>query len=105
MAAGEPLAFAGGRDPGVARHPGAGVRRRVPGRTRIRLPGARALVIRLPGHAAAADDQRVNETWLPDELLHAGAEHLDAAFIAGFDRKQGYPDPEADLAAFAAHGL
>jgi hypothetical protein len=28
-----------------------------------------------------------------DELAYAGPEHLDAAFVAGFDRKQGYPDP------------
>ena len=40
-----------------------------------------------------------------DELAHAGSEHLDAEFIAGFDRKQGYPDAEADIAAFEAHGL
>ena len=40
-----------------------------------------------------------------DELSHAGPEHLDAGFIAGFDRKQGYPDPEADITAFEAHGL
>ena len=40
-----------------------------------------------------------------DELAHAGAEHLDAEFIAGFDRKQGYPDAETDIAAFEAHGL
>ena len=42
---------------------------------------------------------------MPDELAYAGPEHLDPEFIAGFDRKQGHPDPEADLAAFAAHGL
>ncbi len=40
-----------------------------------------------------------------DELVHAGPEHLDEAFIDGFDRKQGYPDPEEDLAAFEAAGL
>ena len=40
-----------------------------------------------------------------DELAHAGAEHLDPAFVAGYDRKQGHPDPAADLAAFEAHGL
>jgi SAM-dependent methyltransferase len=40
-----------------------------------------------------------------DELAHAGPEHLDPAFVAGYDRKQGYPDPAADLAAFGAHGL
>ena len=40
-----------------------------------------------------------------DELAHAGAEHLDAGFIAGFDRKQGYPDAETDIAALEARGL
>jgi SAM-dependent methyltransferase len=43
--------------------------------------------------------------WMLDELAHAGPEHLDDAFIAGYDRKQGYPDPAADLAAFEARGL
>ena len=40
-----------------------------------------------------------------DELAHAGPEHLDEEFIAGYDRKQGYPDPADDIAAFEAHGL
>jgi SAM-dependent methyltransferase len=40
-----------------------------------------------------------------DELAHAGEEHLDEDFIAGYDRKQGYPDPEPDIRAFEAHGL
>jgi ubiquinone/menaquinone biosynthesis C-methylase UbiE len=44
-------------------------------------------------------------SWMLDELAHAGPEHLDAAFIAGFDRKQGYPDPAEDIAAFQVHGL
>jgi SAM-dependent methyltransferase len=52
-----------------------------------------------------AEDRRVDETWMLNELAHAGPEHLDEGFIAGFDRKQGYPDPRADIAAFAAHGL
>jgi SAM-dependent methyltransferase len=43
--------------------------------------------------------------WMLDELAHAGPEHLDAGFIAGYDRKQGYPDPAVDIAGFAAHGL
>lgn len=43
--------------------------------------------------------------WMLDELAHAGPEHLDEAFIAGFDRKQGYPDPAADIEVFTAHGL
>jgi ubiquinone/menaquinone biosynthesis C-methylase UbiE len=53
----------------------------------------------------AGDNRRVDESWLLDEMAHAGPEHLDAAFIAGFDRKQGYPGPEDDIAAFEAHGL
>jgi ubiquinone/menaquinone biosynthesis C-methylase UbiE len=40
-----------------------------------------------------------------DELAHAGSEHLDASFIIGYDKKQGYPDPTEDLAAFEGHGL
>jgi ubiquinone/menaquinone biosynthesis C-methylase UbiE len=40
-----------------------------------------------------------------DELAHAGPEHLDPAFVAGYDRKQGYPDPAEGLAVFEAHGL
>jgi ubiquinone/menaquinone biosynthesis C-methylase UbiE len=40
-----------------------------------------------------------------DELAHAGPEHLDDTFIVGYDRKQGYPDPAEDLAAFEEHGL
>jgi len=43
--------------------------------------------------------------WMLDELAHAGPEHLDEGFIAGFDRKQGYPDPVADIVAFEARGL
>ncbi len=45
------------------------------------------------------------EPWMIDELAHAGPEHLDPAFIVGYDRKQGYPDPAEDLAAFEAHGI
>src|SRR6266536_2878328 len=43
--------------------------------------------------------------WTLDELAHAGAEHLDPAFVAGYDRKQGSPDPAPDLAVLDAHGL
>jgi SAM-dependent methyltransferase len=43
--------------------------------------------------------------WTLDELAHAGPEHLDAGFIAGYDRKQGYPRPDDDIAALEAHGL
>jgi SAM-dependent methyltransferase len=51
------------------------------------------------------DDRWVDEIWMLDELAHAGPEHLDERFIAGYDRKQGYPDPAADIAAFEARGL
>ena len=47
----------------------------------------------------------MTKDWMIDELAHAGPEHLDAAFVAGFDRKQGYPDPVADLAVFREHGV
>jgi ubiquinone/menaquinone biosynthesis C-methylase UbiE len=40
-----------------------------------------------------------------DELAHAGPEHLDQDFVAGFDRKQGYPDFSADVAVLRAAGL
>jgi SAM-dependent methyltransferase len=43
--------------------------------------------------------------WMLDELAHAGPEHLDPAFVAGFDRKQGYPDPAEDLAVLREHGI
>jgi ubiquinone/menaquinone biosynthesis C-methylase UbiE len=47
----------------------------------------------------------VSESWMIDEPAHAGPEHLDPAFVAGYDRKQGYPDPAEDLAIFEAYGL
>lgn len=45
------------------------------------------------------------EPWMIDELAHAGPEHLDAAFVSGYDRKQGSPDPAEDLAVLAGYGL
>jgi SAM-dependent methyltransferase len=47
----------------------------------------------------------VTESWMIDELAYAGPEHLDPGFVAGYDRKQGHPDPAEDLAIFEAHGL
>jgi ubiquinone/menaquinone biosynthesis C-methylase UbiE len=52
-----------------------------------------------------AESWTPGEPWTIDELAHAGPEHLDPAFVAGYDRKQGYPDPGEDLAALEAHGL
>jgi ubiquinone/menaquinone biosynthesis C-methylase UbiE len=57
------------------------------------------------GTPGGGNNERVAEPWMIDELSHAGPEHLDPAFVAGFDRKQGYPDPTEDLAVFEAHGL
>jgi SAM-dependent methyltransferase len=47
----------------------------------------------------------VTESWMIDEVAYAGPEHLDPGFVAGYDRKQGHPDPAEDLAIFEAHGL
>jgi ubiquinone/menaquinone biosynthesis C-methylase UbiE len=47
----------------------------------------------------------MSKPWMLDELAHAGPEHLDPAFVAGYERKQGYPDPTQDLAVLTAHGL
>src|SRR5262245_31229562 len=57
------------------------------------------------GWARRPENEPVSESWMLDELAHAGPEHLDEIFIAGYDRKQGYPDPAEDLGAFQAHGL
>ncbi|SCK35667.1 class I SAM-dependent methyltransferase [Streptomyces sp. WMMB 322] len=43
--------------------------------------------------------------WTPDELAHAGPEHLDPGFVSRFDRKQGHPDPAGDLDLLRSHGL
>jgi ubiquinone/menaquinone biosynthesis C-methylase UbiE len=47
----------------------------------------------------------MTKPWMIDELAHAGPEHLDPSFVAGYDRKQGYPDPAEDLAMLLEHGL
>src|SRR6266545_4866362 len=47
----------------------------------------------------------MNTPWMLDELAHAGPEHLDPAFVAGYDRKQGAPEPTEDLAVLRGHGL
>jgi SAM-dependent methyltransferase len=46
----------------------------------------------------------MDASWIPDELSYAGPEHLDPAFVAGYDRKAGYDagariDVDEDLAA------
>jgi ubiquinone/menaquinone biosynthesis C-methylase UbiE len=47
----------------------------------------------------------MRKAWMLDELAHAGPEHLDPGFVAGYDEKQGHPDPTEDVSVFAAHGL
>lgn len=47
----------------------------------------------------------MNADWILDETAHAGAEHLDAEFVAAYDRKQGHPDPTTDIEAFLQRGL
>ena len=42
--------------------------------------------------------------WWLDERAHAGAEHLDAAFVSGYDRKSGYVASE-DVDALVGHGV
>lgn len=32
-----------------------------------------------------------------DEMAHAGPEHMDPGFVAGYDRKQGYPTVDGDV--------
>src|ERR1700722_7728818 len=86
-------------------HAGGEDHRRIVGRGRWLTGPPPASLIGLRRPAAEAGGRRATEEWMIDELAHAGAEHLDEGFIAGFDRKQGHPDPETDIAAFAAHGL
>jgi len=47
----------------------------------------------------------MTKPWVINELDYAGPEHLDPDFIAGYDRKQGYPDPAEDLAVLDELGL
>jgi ubiquinone/menaquinone biosynthesis C-methylase UbiE len=42
--------------------------------------------------------------WWIDELAHAGQEHLDSDYVAGYERKAGY-DPAEDLAVLERFGF
>jgi SAM-dependent methyltransferase len=46
----------------------------------------------------------VTTDWWLDERAHAGAEHLDPAYVAGYERKAGY-DPAADVQVLLDAGL
>ena len=43
-------------------------------------------------------------SWWLDELGHAGDEHLDAEYVAAYDRKAGF-DPAEDVDVLKGHGL
>ena len=45
-----------------------------------------------------------DKRWWLDEVAHAGAEHLDPAYVEGYDRKAGF-DPSEDLDVLASHGV
>jgi len=49
-------------------------------------------------------DSASRTAWWLDERAHAGAEHLEPAFVASFDRKSGY-DPREDVDAIVAQGI
>ena len=44
------------------------------------------------------------QNWWIDELAHAGREHLDPHYVAGYERKAGY-DPAVDIEILRRHGL
>lgn len=51
-----------------------------------------------------ADNVRKLPDWYPDELAHAGPEHLDAAYVAAYDRKAA-TDPREDLQLLLGLGV
>jgi hypothetical protein len=42
--------------------------------------------------------------WRLDEGVHAGCEHLDPDYVAGYERKAGF-DPADDIDVLRRHGL
>jgi ubiquinone/menaquinone biosynthesis C-methylase UbiE len=64
------------------------------------MPTARCAL----SNAAGADHTVGMKQWWLDELAYAGQEHLDAAYVAGYERKAGF-DPSEDVAALTAAGL
>ncbi|MFC7546659.1 class I SAM-dependent methyltransferase [Plantactinospora sp. GCM10030261] len=47
----------------------------------------------------------MTEPWMIDELAFAGPEHLDAGYVAGYDRKSGSDPVDDDLAVLRTHGM
>jgi len=58
-----------------------------------------------PTMCRECDNADMAWSWMLDERAYAGPEHLDPAFVAGFDCKQGYPDPAGDLAVLREYGI
>lgn len=50
------------------------------------------------------EDSAAMRRWWLDERAHAGGEHLDPAYVAGYDRKAGF-DPAEDLDVLRRNGL
>jgi ubiquinone/menaquinone biosynthesis C-methylase UbiE len=50
------------------------------------------------------DSSTALPAWYPDELAHAGPEHLDDQYVATYDRKAGF-DPAEELARLQQQGL
>ncbi|MCU1360793.1 MAG: class SAM-dependent methyltransferase [Ilumatobacteraceae bacterium] len=46
----------------------------------------------------------MNSNWWLDEAAHAGLEHLDPQYVAGYEAKAGY-DPAEDIDVLQRHGL
>jgi len=46
----------------------------------------------------------MDASWMLDELAHAGPEHLDVAYVAGYDAKAGV-DPAEEVKVLRRHGL
>ena len=47
----------------------------------------------------------MNRTWYPDQQAHAGPEHLDAAYVAGYDSKAGLEPAVLEGGPRAQHEL
>jgi ubiquinone/menaquinone biosynthesis C-methylase UbiE len=57
------------------------------------------------GERAAVIIGNMTGNWVIDELAYAGHDHVDSEFVAGFDRKQGWPDFAPEVAVLRAQGV
>src|SRR6185503_7468200 len=73
---------------------------------RPKAPGAESCCAQFSPRAASSVQEPMftHTAWYPDELAHAGPEHLDEAYVAGYDRKAG-PESGEDLALLRELGL